>query len=297
MLTAILSTAALLGAADFGYDRVIHFRHDRWERTIERDDTGLRKGYEDFTIGTGDTALLMVHGFAAGPITWGRMAPAFAERGYTCRALRLRGFGRPMDEYRAAQAKDWRAEIQAEVDHLRATHRKVWLVGHSMGGALAMLEAMDRPEAVDGVVLLAPLVEVSSRRSPLFKARTWFNIVERISFFTDLTEMAFPVDIHDPVVGANVIRDQFVPRSIYRQLFALTDALAGHADRFKAPVFLAYAPADLVTDADAAMRFVDASAAPRKQIFRADRSGHVVPWDLDWETLVDSIDQFIRASK
>lgn len=296
MLTAIVTTAAMLGLADFGYDRVVHFRHDRWERTIERDANGLRKGYEDFTIGTGDTALLMIHGFGAGPLTWGRMAPALAERGFTCRALCLQGFGRPMEEYRAARSAQWRTQIRWEVDSLRQTHQHVWLVAHSMGGALALLEAMERPDAIDGIVLLAPLIEVSSRRSPLVNPQTWFKIVDRLSLFTDLTEMAFPVDVHDPAIQKNVVRDQFVPRTIYRELFALTDALKGRAEDLRVPTLLAYAPADKVTDAEAARRYVVKTSAPRKEFFRAERSGHVLTWDFEWENLVDCIEQFVRAS-
>ncbi len=296
MLTALLAVLATLGVADFSYDRVIHFRNDRWEKTIKRDASGLREGYEDFSVGKGDTALLMIHGFGAGPLTFGRMAPEFAKRGYACRAMLLPGFGMPNAVYSKATAALWRAAIRSEVAMLRKTHRQVWLVGHSMGGTLATVEALDRPGDIDGLILLAPLIEVSSKRSPVFKARTWFQIVDHAAIFTDLTEMAFPVDVHDAVVLQHVVRDQFVPRSIYRQMFSLTDAARGRAGELHMPVLLAYAPQDKVADADAAVNFVRESKSARKVIFCAQDSGHVITWDLGWEKCVDAVDRFISKN-
>lgn len=295
MLMTLLAVLATLGVADFSYDRVVHFRNDRWEKTIKRDATGLREGYEPFEMGKGDTALLMIHGFGAGPLTFGRMAPVLAARGYTCHALLLPGFGMPNATYSKATAARWRAAIRSEVAMLRMTHKQVWLVGHSMGGTLATVEALDHPGDIDGLVLLAPLIEVSSKRSPIFTARTWFRIADHAAIFTDLTEMAFPVDVHDPVVRTNVVRDQFVPRSIYRQMFSLTDAARGRAGELTLPVFLAYAPQDKVADADAAVNYVGKAKSSRKVIFCSQDSGHVITWDLGWEKCVDAIDRFISG--
>ena len=47
----------------------------------------------------------------------------------------------------------YRAWLRAEV---AATHESVVLAGHSMGGALSMLAALDEPERVRGVVLFSP---------------------------------------------------------------------------------------------------------------------------------------------
>lgn len=290
----LLVAAGLVMAGDATYDAVIHARHDRWEKTIERDATGLREGYADFTAGTGRVALLMVHGFGAGPLTWGRMAPELAGHGFTCRAMRLPGFGRPIDEYAQATRQQWLDAIHGEVLRLRADHDAVWLAGHSMGGTLCLLEALEHPGDVDGLILLAPLVEVNGQRSPLLSPRAWFEITDRLAVFTDLTEMAFDVDINDPEVRARVVRDQFVPRSIYRQLFALTDSVKGRASGLRVPVFLAYADADLVADPLAARRYIEAAVnAPRSEIMEQRNAGHVVTWDRGWEDTCEEIRTFI----
>lgn len=295
-MMVLLVIAGLLVAADATYDGIVHARHDRWEKNVvKRHEDGLRVGYEEFTAGTGRVALLLVHGFAAGPVTWGRMAPALAAQGFTCRAILLPGFGRPMEEYAKATRRQWSAAVHDEVARLRAGHDEVWIVGHSMGGTLSTLEALDHPEEVDGLILLAPLFEVSSRRSPVLPARTWFALTERISVFTDITEMAFPVDAHDPDVRANVVRDDFVPRSIYRELFSLTDQVRNREKELRLPVFLAYAEDDLVADPEAARRYVGAATnAARNEITVQTNAGHVVTWDYGWERTVEEICTFIN---
>ncbi len=296
MLIAVAAFVVLVGGADFTYDRVVHARHDRWERTVvKRHADGLRVGYEDFSCGTGRVVLLMIHGFAAGPVTFGRMAPELAKRGFACHAMRLPGFGRPMEEYKKATREQWQAAIRDEISSLRKDHDQVWLVGHSMGGTLATLAALDPSNKVDGLVLLAPLIEVNSKRSPAFSPRTWFKITDHIVIFTDITQMAFPVDVHDPEVRANVVRDEFVPRSVYRQLFSLTDSVAGRASGLRVPVFLAYAESDLVANPQAACKFVEAATnAPRSEIICQANSGHVVTWDYGWELTVEKVAAFIN---
>ena len=297
MLWFLFAFVAVLGGGDFAYDRVVHARHDRWEKNVvKRHEDGLRVGYEEFSCGTGRVAVLMVHGFGAGPITFGRMAPEFAKRGFFCRAMRLPGFGRPMAEYAKARRGQWSAAIHAEVLKLRADHDQVWLVGHSMGGTLATIEALEHPKDIDGLILLAPLIEVSSRRSPVFSARTWFKIADHLAIFSDMTEMAFPVDAHDPQVRANAVRDQFVPRAIYRELFSLTDSVRGRGKELRVPVFLAYAEDDRVASPQAARTFVEsATNAPRNEILCQTNSGHVVTWDFGWEKAVERAFDFVGS--
>jgi pimeloyl-ACP methyl ester carboxylesterase len=204
--------------------------------------------------------------------------------------MRLPGFGRPMDEYARATREQWQTAIRDELADLRKDHASVWLVGHSMGGALATQEALEHPDAIAGLILLAPLFEVNAKRSPLLKPRSWFALTDRLCVFTDMTEMAFDVDLHDASLRDAVVRDRFVPRSLYGELFALTDSIAGRAAELRVPVLLAYAPDDLVTDPGAAQRYLAAATnAPLRVCMAQTRAGHVVTWDFGWEQLVERI--------
>lgn len=85
--------------------------------------------------------------------------------------LFLPGFGAPARLYRRALAAGWivleppsfrgtrgalgayRAWLEQELDHL---DRPVWLAGHSMGGALAVLAAAERPDRIARLTLISP---------------------------------------------------------------------------------------------------------------------------------------------
>src|SRR5262249_13628170 len=87
MLSLLLAAAILVlwFGIDFAYALLMKRRYARWEAGIERDPDGVRRGCREYTVGNGDTAVLFVHGFADAPTVYQRMAPALAEKGFTCR--------------------------------------------------------------------------------------------------------------------------------------------------------------------------------------------------------------------
>lgn len=295
MLIVLLVVSGCWLVGDFAYSRVIDARHRKWERTATYNGDGLRAGYAPYTVGQGPVALLFIHGFGSSPAVFDRMAPRLAERGFTCRVLRLPGFGEPLDRYAAVTRAQWRQTVETEARQLRATHRAVWLVGHSMGGTLAWDTAQRHPELCDGLVLLAPLVEVSSRRSLALSPRRLFRVGDALLPFSDVFETCFPMDAHDPAVGELEARDRFIPRSVYQEMFALLDEARAAAPVARVPLLVSVAPQDLVVDSRAAEKFFGRAHAPALKIIHAERSGHVIPLDYGWEEQAGAAADFIAA--
>ncbi len=103
--------------------------------------------------GEGGRPVLLVHGFTADRGEVAGVMGALAERGWRALAPDLRGHGRS-DHPTDAEAYSF--EILA-ADVLALADTLAWdrfaLVGHSMGGAVAQLIALDRPERLTGLVL------------------------------------------------------------------------------------------------------------------------------------------------
>jgi len=101
----------------------------------------------------GDPGVLLVHGFTADAGEVAGIMDLLAERGWHAVAPDLRGHGRsdhPTDP------GDYSFEILA-ADLLALAGALGWgrfaLIGHSMGGALAQLVALDAPDRLTGLVL------------------------------------------------------------------------------------------------------------------------------------------------
>src|SRR2546430_11006033 len=102
--------------------------------------------------GTGPT-LVLVHGLGGPHGNWMAVAPALA-RDARVLAVDLAGFGRtPLGE-RSADVHANRILLDRFLEAVAAG--PVVLVGNSMGGLVAMMEAALAPERVAGLVLVAP---------------------------------------------------------------------------------------------------------------------------------------------
>jgi pyruvate dehydrogenase E2 component (dihydrolipoamide acetyltransferase) len=101
-------------------------------------------------LGSGGVPVLLLHGFGADLNTWMFNQPALCDARRTL-ALELPGHGLSSKDVGAGDVAFFTDVIEAALDADR-----VHVVGHSMGGALAIALAARRPERVASLSLLAP---------------------------------------------------------------------------------------------------------------------------------------------
>lgn len=114
--------------------------------------TGGRVAIDE--AGTGGRGLLLVHGFTGGRIDFADHLDALADAGWWAVAPDLRGHGgswHPEDESEYS-FDHYADDVWALVDALGWD--RLVLLGHSMGGMIAQVAAVQRPEALDGLVLM-----------------------------------------------------------------------------------------------------------------------------------------------
>ena len=267
-----------------------------WERHHTRGTDGLLPHASAFSLGSGPVALLMVHGFADTPHLWTRIAERLAGTGtFTCRAMRLPGSGEPLAQAKRQSLALWRQAVDGELDALRASHRSVWIVGHSLGGALALDAALRHPDTVAGVAAFAPMIEISRRRSPLLPPAVWFRFASVLLALSPVFESCFSSEnqaADDPAF--TYTKDRFVPFCVYRSLFQLIRDNRSRAGRLTCSLFGATADLDSVVDSSAALRWFGQCAGP-KRVRALPDIRHVIPLENGWQELTDDLAEFIRS--
>jgi len=274
----------------------VGLRRRAWEKRAHRGPSGLLPDAAAYRIGNGSVALLFIHGFADTPCVWRRITRRLAEgERFTCRAMRLPGSAEPAAFARCQSLALWRTQVADELVRLREAHDAVWVVGHSLGGALALDAALRLPGLVDGVAVFAPLIDVARARSPLLPPRVWFALARVALCLSPTFESPFAVQgVAEDDPSFTFARDRFIPFRVYRALFRLIRENKSRSARLCCPLFAVLAGRDSVVDTAAARRWLAACKGP-SSLRDLPEAGHVIPLCAEWRKLTDDMAAFIES--
>ena len=121
--------------------------------------------------GEPDAVVLALHGFGDSRDAWELPAPIFAASGVAVYAPDQRGFGETPGRGSWVGTDRLVADAAAMLRQLRTLYpgRPVFLMGESMGGAVAMVLAVRQPPDVAGYILVAPAVWGRARMNVLLR--------------------------------------------------------------------------------------------------------------------------------
>ena len=111
--------------------------------------------------GDGNPPMLMVHGLGGSALNWMAVGPELATR-YHAIAIDLAGFGQTPLYHRSATVMANAKLLHHFIE--RVIGEPVSLMGNSMGGHIAVIEAADHPRSVTELTLVDPAVGIPVRR-------------------------------------------------------------------------------------------------------------------------------------
>jgi pimeloyl-ACP methyl ester carboxylesterase len=113
------------------------------------------------------TPVILIHGIAASHHDWDELVPVLTDQGYACYALDLLGHGDSPKLSSRAYQMDWLFEHFSHwMKSLRLTEPAI-LIGHSLGGYLALEYARRVSAWTRGLLLVNPLYSISQLPSLL----------------------------------------------------------------------------------------------------------------------------------
>jgi carboxylesterase len=232
-------------------------------------------------------AVLCLHGLSGTPYEIRPLAEGLAAAGFAVAGPALPGHASSPEALAAITS--WRAWLDAARDaaaQLRKRHRTVYVSGLSMGGLLSL--ALAAEGAVDAIAVIGtPL------RLPLV-VRAAVPWLWRIKPYLAKSGGS---DIRDEAARARHPSYPVMPIRAVHELVRLQRHVDSILPQVRQPILVAHGALDTTArpaDADEIARRV---ASTERTLHRYERSGHVVPVDLDGAALVADVVEFFRRRR
>lgn len=227
----------------------------------------------------GDTGVLVLHGFTGNPTAMRPLAERLAADGYRVELPRLPGHGTSWRDLATTDWSDWAGETAAAFDRLGRRPRAV--VGLSMGGAMALHLAQQRPAEVEALVLINPWMTL---RHPLRPAMRVLKHV--IPSFPGVGN-----DIARP--DADELPYPRVPIRALSSVLEAQDAIRDRLDEVRAPTLVLTSRVDHTVDPDDSTLILRGLRNARTQQVRLEHSFHVATLDYDADLIADRASSWI----
>jgi carboxylesterase len=121
----------------------------------------------------GRTGVLLIHGLTGTPREMKFVGRQLAQRGYTVFGMQLAGHCVDADTLIKTGWQDWLGSVLEAHDELATQVDRVFVAGLSMGALLALQLAIERPQAVHGLALYAPLLRFDGWAIPWTRHFAW----------------------------------------------------------------------------------------------------------------------------
>lgn len=236
----------------------------------------------------GAVGVVIVHGFTANPIGTRPLGMRLAAEGFSVEVPRLPGHGTSVRDLARTRYADWRGSVTNAATTLARGCEHVVLVGHSMGGSIALDLAGAGTQRFAGVVTINALVldrtELIARVAPLLQHVVPF--VPRDAAGLPSDDLAKP--------GVEERAYAWVSARAAQSFVAELPRIRGGLARVACPALVVTSPEDHTVDPANGDAIADALVgAPRVERLATTRSYHVPLLDYDAAMLEDRIVAFV----
>jgi carboxylesterase len=247
----------------------------------------LMPGAEPFFFRGDSVGALLIHGFTGTPKEMSLLGEALAAEGHTALGVRLPQHGTAAADMLRSDWRDWYTAALDGYHLLRAQCETVFLMGLSMGGAIALKMSAEYPAA--GVVAM------STPSQPYHDKMGWrAGLARWLSYLQPYVGKRPPAPDAAPRPYPRVAYTGYPTRAV-PQFRAIIREAAAALPRVTIPVLLAHSRGDRLVPAENMPYIFARLASADKEMFWLDKSDHVITEDCERERLFAKIVAFVRA--
>ncbi len=247
-------------------------------------------------------AMLLVHGYAEHSGRYAHVAGYLNAHDVSVYTYDQRGFGRSDGRRALVTSFDQLLDdLQCVIDRTRrrlSDDAPLFLMGHSMGGAVCALYAIERSQAFQGLILSSPAVEVDDDIAPVL--RHLAGVIGRL--VPTLPTIRTPDDAisRDPAVIAAAEAD---PLNYHGRVLAGTGAafiraarrIQTHMAAIALPLLVFHGTADKLTDPAASRMLYEHARSPDKALNLYDGLYHETLNEPEKEQVLEDIVEWLQA--
>ncbi len=227
--------------------------------------------------------VLMIHGLERGPADYTELAARLAAQGALTDAMLLPGHGVPARQARQIGWPAWAAAVREHAAALAQQRQHIILIGHSLGGVLALDYAAQTDDLAGIVALCAPM-----------------HVKATVRFLAALANGIWPYywkaseDNGDPATR-QAYQPHWVAWQPLRSLLHTLPKIVPELARVQCPALIIGGREDRVVAWEEAKFIYDHIASPAKSLLILPQSHHAVLQDVDREQAMATIVDFVAA--
>ncbi|MFC6305849.1 alpha/beta hydrolase [Paraburkholderia dipogonis] len=244
----------------------------------------------------------LLHGLAEHAGRYAALAARLNAAGIELVAIDLRGHGHaPGKRSYVKRFDDYLLDAQALLDAAAQSCAPLFLMGHSMGGAVAALYAIERPESsgrrLNGLILSSPAL-APGRDVPRWMLKLSQVISRLYPSFPAMNIDAALLSRLQPVVNANrndpLVHHGAIPaRTGAELLLAMARIERGRAG-LRVPLLVYHGTADKLTEPEGSREFGQHAGSPDKTLTLHEGSYHETMNDLDRDRVIGALIEWIE---
>jgi alpha-beta hydrolase superfamily lysophospholipase len=237
-----------------------------FEQKVPAED-GLLLNFYYWEPNEAKAAIVISHGWSEHAGRYHDVAEWFNQRGYAVYALDHRGHGK--SQGKRGHVRRW-TDYARDLELLRSTvrHEKQFLLGHSMGGMIGILHALEYPEQFSAMVLSGPASDVSIP-VPKFKqilGNTMSSWFPRLTITNDIDPN---IVCSDPKVVADYVSDPFTHGKVTARWFSeymkTVERVKRDAQNISTPLAIWHGEADALVEPWVSEEFFNRLSTPHRK--------------------------------
>lgn len=250
-------------------------------------------------VGEPRAAVVIVHGLKDYSDRYGDFAASLVKRGYAVHALDLRGHGASQGDRVWVDAfGDFLDDVEVFMKRVQAKEpgKKVFLFGHSMGGAIVTLYALTREPKPAGLITSAAALKTTEPGPLVSFVKLMGDLRPRAAVF-ELNDADFS---RDPQVVAAMPNDPLIydgkaPAHTAAEVIGAIAQIRERAPTLEVPLLALHGSADKVTPPAGSEELVAAAKSADKKLQRYEGLVHDLAHEPERQKVFDDVAAWLDA--